>query len=115
MVKPCGALCGSGTLDWVVQRLSAIILAVYLFIGVAALAIQPEPVSYALWLSWFEPVWVKLATIVVIAALCVHAWVGMWSVATDYLHGALRCLFLGATAVGLMGCLGWGVVILWGY
>jgi succinate dehydrogenase / fumarate reductase membrane anchor subunit len=115
MVKPCGALRGSGLLDWVVQRVSAVILAIYLFAGIAALAMhQAEPLSYSMWAAWFAPVWMKVATLITIAALCVHAWVGMWSVATDYLHGALRCLFLGATLVGLMVCLGWGVVILWG-
>lgn len=113
MVKPSGALHGSGLLDWMVQRISAVVLALYLFIGIWALAMH-QPVSYILWATWFQPVWMKVATIIAVAALAIHAWIGMWSVATDYLHGALRCLFLGATFVGLIGCLGWGVVILWG-
>lgn len=115
MVKPCGALRGSGLLDWVVQRISAVVLAIYLFVGIWALATsQADYVTYSMWSAWFQPVWMKIATLITIAALCVHAWVGMWCVATDYLHGALRCLFLGATLVSLLGCLGWGVVILWG-
>lgn len=113
-VKPCGSLGGTGTLDWVVQRLSAMLLALTLLVGVVAIAMHSGEVTFDVWAAWFAPTWVKLVSMVALAALCVHAWVGMWCVATDYLHGALRCLFLGATAVGLLGCLGWGVVILWG-
>lgn len=114
MVKPTGALGSTGTFDWIMQRVSAVILAIYLFVLIAALALHPEPLSYSVWVSWFQPSWMKAPTLLAIAALCLHAWIGMWSVATDYLHGAMRCLFLWASAAGLLVCLGWGFVILWG-
>lgn len=114
MVKPCGALGSTGTFDWLMQRITAIILAVYLFVMVGALAFHPEPMSYSVWVSWFQPTWMKAPTLLAIAALCIHAWIGMWSVATDYLHGMSRCLFLWISGVGLVLCLGWGVMMLWG-
>ncbi len=111
-----GALGGSGTFDWVMQRLTAVLLAAYLFFGVAALAVltlRGHSFTYEVWMQWFQPLWMKAPTLLAIAALCVHAWIGIWTVATDYLHG-LRLLFLTVGGLMLVGCLGWSVIILWG-
>ena len=56
-------------------------------------------------------------------ALSVHAWVGMWTISTDYLtpmalgkvgDSAVRFLFQAVCGVAMFSFFVWGVQILWG-
>lgn len=111
----------SGLSDWISQRVSAVVLLAYsLFIFVSLLT-GPE-LSYAAWSELFSHTAVRLFSLLAIFALCVHAWIGMWTIATDYLTAS----HLGASATAirfgfLIGCallvviyLLWGIQIFWG-
>lgn len=111
----------SGLSDWLLQRVSAVILGVYCVALLVYLLMNPS-LDYEQWQALFASNWMRIASLLALLSICVHSWVGMWIVATDY----LTPLSLGraATTVRLLfevGCvilifiyLVWGILILWG-
>jgi succinate dehydrogenase / fumarate reductase membrane anchor subunit len=110
----------SGLYDWLVQRVSAVIILLYVLCHSAILLTNPD-MDYLQWRALFADTWMKIFSLVTLTALCAHAWIGMWTVATDYL--TTRMLGAKATFIRLLFlviCLGvlvvyfiWGVMILW--
>jgi succinate dehydrogenase / fumarate reductase membrane anchor subunit len=109
---PVGAHYGLG--DWLMQRLTAVFMAAYTVALVACLLISP-PATYADWKAMFSGAFFRLATMMFIAALLYHAWVGMRDILMDY----LRATGVRLTAEVLVGLvllfyLIWSASILWG-
>ena len=72
----------SGLSDWLLQRVSGVILLAYfVFIG----AVLAGGVDYPSWQATFEQTWVKIFSLLAILSLAAHAWIGMWTIGTDYL------------------------------
>ncbi|MDP2284141.1 MAG: succinate dehydrogenase, hydrophobic membrane anchor protein, partial [Pseudohongiella sp.] len=84
MVKNVTSFGRSGLSDWVVQRVSAVILGVY-FVGLLSFMLLTPELGFAEWKSLFSATWMRIASLAALLALCAHAWIGMWTVATDYL------------------------------
>lgn len=84
----------NGLSDWIIQRLSAVMLAAYTLFMVAYFLMLPAW-TYEAWTSLFAQGWMKLFTLLTIIAVIAHAWIGMWTVATDYIKPTgLRMAFL---------------------
>lgn len=121
MVTQATSLTRSGVSDWLVQRVSAIILAVYVLVLLAIFMMNPE-LEYEEWRRLFETTWMRLFTLLAILATCAHGWVGMWTVGTDYLReralgpvaAGLRMVFQVGSALVVIVYLLWGAMILWG-
>lgn len=121
MVTNATSLSRSGLSDWLIQRFSALIIAAYSLCILASFLITPD-MDYAQWRSIFDSSLMRLFSIITLFALCGHAWVGMWTVGTDYLTE--RQLGSGATVIRLVYqaiCvlliavyLLWGIQIFWG-
>ncbi|TGG95702.1 succinate dehydrogenase, hydrophobic membrane anchor protein [Natronospirillum operosum] len=93
MVKNITSFTGNGVADWLVQRVSAVILAAYtLFLVVWFLAL-PEW-SYEAWSGLFAQGWMKIFTVLAVLSFVAHAWIGIWTATTDYLKSntAVRIL-----------------------
>lgn len=106
-----GAHYGLGA--WLAQRLTAIVMAVY-FIALALCVLIKRDLSYMGWSELFAPVWAKVATLIVIAALLYHAWVGVRDIWMDYIKPAgLRLVLQAFTVLWLLACGVWAVQILW--
>lgn len=111
----------SGLSDWVLQRVSAVILGVYTLFLVYWLLVHPE-VSYEQWSALFESTAMRIFTLLALLSLVAHAWVGVWTVATDYLTPlslgkyatVVRFLVQCAVIIALFVYLVWGIQILWG-
>jgi len=102
-----------GLRDWLAQRITAAIMAVYTLIA-AAIVLQNSPLTYPVWKDLFAQGWMRVATLVFAASLAWHAWVGVRDILMDYvkpdgLRLSLQVLVLLLTA----GYLGWTVQILW--
>lgn len=120
MVTPVTSLGRSGLSDWLIQRVSAIVILLYVLCHTAILISNPD-MDYLQWRAVFADTAMKIFSLVTLAALCAHAWIGMWTVITDYLSPHL--MGSRATAIRLLlqvVCLGvlavyfiWGVMILW--
>ncbi|MDO7653289.1 MAG: succinate dehydrogenase, hydrophobic membrane anchor protein [Porticoccus sp.] len=118
----------SGLSDWLVQRVSGVILLAYtVFIAVVLLVCAPDFVE---WKALFDQTWVKVFSLAAVLSVASHAWIGLWSVSTDYLvpyvltvklgpavgakANILRWCFQAASAIVLFTYVVWGIQILWG-
>ncbi len=111
----------SGVADWLVQRVSAVILGVY-FVGLLGYLVLNPELDFDRWQALFSTTWMRIASLAALIALCAHAWIGMWTVSTDYITTALmgskanilRFVFQLACVVLIFIYLIWGIQILWG-
>ena len=103
-----------GVRDWLAQRITAILMAIFTVLVVAQVVFSKGPVGYGLWAGIFSPQWMRALTFTVIIALLYHVWVGMRNVFMDYIKPATLRLFLQLFAiVWLIACAGWGIQVLW--
>jgi succinate dehydrogenase / fumarate reductase membrane anchor subunit len=110
----------SGLYDWLMQRVTAVILLAYfLFLGWVLLG----GVDYASWKALFSQTWMRVFSLLALLSLGMHAWVGLWSVLTDYLTerlmgttgNVLRLLAQVICAIIMFTYVVWGIQILWGF
>lgn len=121
MVKNVTSFGRSGVSDWVVQRISAVVLGIY-FAGLLGFMLLSPDLGYAEWQALFSATWMRIASLAALLSLCAHAWIGMWTIATDYLTNdffgsagtTLRLVFQSACLLLIFVYLVWGVQILWG-
>ncbi len=96
-----------GLRAWLMQRFTAVYLAVYL-LTTLALITSRGPFTYAEWRSWLAGPWMSVSTTLFALALLLHVWVGIRDVLIDYMHAVwLRLLFMAATALVLLVSLLW--------
>ena len=113
MVGSVSNLSRSGLRDFVLQRLSAVILAVYILF-LTFYFVMHSPVYYDDWQLLFDNNWMRIVTILALLSLMVHAFIGVWTIFTDYIKCAcLRGLLIALLALGLLSCLIWGIIIVW--
>ena len=102
-----------GLKDWLAQRVTAIVLAVYtVVLGVVLLA-QPE-LSYGTWAGLFASGWMRVLTLLALLSLFWHAWIGVRDIFMDYIKPTgVRLFLLVCTIVALVAYALWAVNILW--
>ena len=103
-----------GLRDWLAQRLTAVVMAVYtlLLLGVA---LWNGGIDHAVWVALFGNAAFKLASFLFMVALAYHAWVGMRNIYMDYIKPvAVRLTLQTLTIAVLIAYLGWTIQILWG-
>lgn len=104
----------SGTVWWLAQRFSAVamlIAGLILWLGF----LRAPALDYAAWHEMFQANTVRLLAWLLVASLCLHAWVGLRDVLMDYvkpvsLRLALNLVFI----IVLVLCGVWVTAILWG-
>lgn len=119
MVTAVTSMGRSGLYDWLIQRVSAVVLLAY-FLCIAGSLVGG--VDYASWKALFENTGMRVFSLMALLSLGVHAWVGLWSVLTDYLTerlmgqtgNVLRFLAQVLCGVVTFTYMVWGVQILWG-
>lgn len=82
-MKSATGLTSSGSRDWFIQRVSAVILAVYTFV-VFGWIIFHRGFSYEQWSGFMLTLPMKILSLLAVLSLVSHAWIGMWQVFTDY-------------------------------
>ncbi|MBK8892498.1 MAG: succinate dehydrogenase, hydrophobic membrane anchor protein [Propionivibrio sp.] len=103
-----------GLKDWVIQRATAIIMAIYtVILLVVVLAVAPD--SHASWRGIFCQRVHEICQLPVLrVSLFYHVWIGIRDIWMDYIKpDGLRLLLMIATAAALVGYAGWAVQILW--
>jgi succinate dehydrogenase membrane anchor subunit len=102
-----------GLRDWLVQRVSAAVMALYALLFVLVLA-AARPTNYVAWRALFSAQAMKLATFLFLVSLFLHAWVGMRDILMDYAKPvSLRLGLEVVVIVLLVAWAGWAVQILW--
>ncbi|MBE7939054.1 MULTISPECIES: succinate dehydrogenase, hydrophobic membrane anchor protein [Ramlibacter] len=103
-----------GLRDWLSQRVTAILMALFTLVVLAQVLLSRGPIGYDKWAGIFAAQWMKVLTFAVIAALLWHVWVGMRDVFMDYIKPvAIRLAAQVFTIVWLVGCAGWAIQVLW--
>jgi len=111
----------SGLYDWLIQRISAVVMAAYTIFLAGFIALTPD-LSFELWQGLFNQLWMRIFTLATLLSIAAHAWIGLWAVLTDYLTNQL--MGTKATILRLLAQMGlgvitltyvvWGIEILWG-
>ena len=103
-----------GLRDWLAQRVTAALMAVFTLILLAHLIFSKGPIGYDLWSGIFTTQWMKALTFVVIIALLYHVWVGMRDIWMDYIKPVgIRLTLQVFSIIWLVGCAGWSIQVLW--
>src|SRR5262245_23496075 len=75
-----------GFRDWLAQRITAALMALFTIIVLAQLLFARGPAAYDRWAGIFSSQWMKVLTFVVIISLLYHVWVGMRDIWMDYIQ-----------------------------
>jgi len=79
-------------------------------------------VDYAAWKALYSQTWMRIFSLMALLSLGMHAWIGLWSVFSDYLTerlmgntgNVLRFVAQAVCAIILFTYVVWGIQILWG-
>ena len=113
MVKSITNLTRNGLSDWLLQRVSAVMMLVYTVFLLFFLCLHPN-LQYLEWKALFVTPFMKIVSVLVLLSLLAHAWIGLWIVFTDYVKCIVVRLILQILVILLLlGYLIWGIMILW--
>jgi succinate dehydrogenase / fumarate reductase, membrane anchor subunit len=103
-----------GLRDWLSQRVTAVVMALFTVAVLAQVIFSRGPMGYDKWAGIFAAQWMKVLTFAVVVALVWHVWVGMRDVFMDYVKPVVLRLALQVfTIVWLTACAGWAIQVLW--
>ena len=85
MVTNVTSLTGNGLSDFLLQRVSAVIMALYTLCVFGFFLANPE-VTHAQLTGYFGSTPMLLFSTLMVLATAAHAWIGMWTVGTDYIR-----------------------------
>ena len=102
----------SGFKAWILQRISAVYLALFSVYLLFTLILYP-PASHEAFKTWILSSPVLIWLLLFIYLLLLHAWIGIRDVAIDYLwHTGTRVIVLSLVGLMLSACGLWALVIL---
>lgn len=114
MVSNVTSLTGNGLKDWLIQRVSAVYFAIYVLYLLGFLFMHPA-LLYDQWHGLFRDTGFQIATVIALFMLSLHAWIGIWTVTTDYIKcTVIRLSVQVLVALFLLGQFIWGLMIVWG-
>jgi succinate dehydrogenase / fumarate reductase, membrane anchor subunit len=122
MVGIASSFSQSGVTNWLVQRVSALVMTAYIVFITVYLLANPD-ISYAQWSELNSLLSMRLFSLLTMASIASHAWIGIWCVLTDYVTERLlgpkadiirKVLQVCMIAVILI-YLVWAIDILWGF
>ncbi|OGB28934.1 MAG: succinate dehydrogenase, hydrophobic membrane anchor protein [Burkholderiales bacterium RIFCSPLOWO2_12_FULL_61_40] len=103
-----------GLRDWLAQRVTGVLMALFTFIVLAQVLLSKGAIGYDQWAGIFSTQWMKTLTFAVILSLAYHAWIGMREILMDYAKPAsVRLILQIFSIVWLVGCAGWAIQVLW--
>lgn len=112
MVKRIVSGAHYGLKDWLIQRITAVVMAIYSLFLIGFFLTQP--LTFASWHGLFLSQTVRLASLLFLFSVFIHAWVGMRDIFMDYIHPTVVRLTLHvAVILALVAYAAWAVQILW--
>ena len=113
MVKSVLGVHHQGLRDWIIQRLSAIIMAAYSFFLILYF-LTSSNLTFADWHYLFAHPFMKIATLLFLISLLYHAWIGIWTVFTDYVKPfVIRAVLNVLVLILLFSWFFWALMIIW--
>jgi len=102
-----------GLRDWLAQRITAVVMAIYTVILALAL-VAISPVGYDNWRALFANGFMRVATFVFFVCLFYHVWIGVRDIFMDYIKPTgVRLVLHVIVILLLVGYTGWAAQTLW--
>lgn len=103
----------AGLRDWIAQRATAFIIGAYALFLIGFLISAPT-IDYQVIHNLFSHLLMKMATVVVVLSILWHAWIGLWTVFTDYVKPKITRLVLEVIVlILLLAYVVWVIEIFW--
>jgi len=103
-----------GLRDWLIQRVTAVVMALY-SLCIAFFLLWQHKLDYDTWTALFSNNVVRSFTLLFLLSVFYHAWIGMRDIVMDYVKPAWIRLFMHvAVILALLMYMIWSVQILWG-
>ena len=103
-----------GLRDWLVQRVTAALMALFTLVVLAQVLLSSGEIGYDKWAGIFSTQWMKALTFSVLVAFAWHVWVGVRDIWMDYVKPVgVRLVLQVFTLVWLVSCIGWDIQVLW--
>jgi succinate dehydrogenase / fumarate reductase membrane anchor subunit len=111
----------SGLSDWLIQRVTGVVIAAY-FVFMVVYLLGHKGLDYTTWQALHQITCMKIFNTVTLLSVVAHAWIGIWAVLTDYItvrmlgaKATIIRLVLEIAAIGLLIVYTlWGLDIVWG-
>lgn len=104
-----------GLRDWLIQRITALVMALYSVVLVVYLLLQPR-LDYDIWTELFSSQVVRTFTLLFLLSLFYHAWIGIRDIVMDYVKPpGVRLVIHVLVILALLLYTIWSVQILWGF
>lgn len=102
----------NGIKSWFLQRFTSIVLISY--ITFVLYSCNFNNLDFYTWNAFFSNYYTKIFSLVTMLSILIHAWIGLWTVTTDY----LKCIYMRISAQVLIILLlliyfVWSIDILW--
>lgn len=102
-----------GLLDWLIQRVTAVVMAIYILLVIVLLLVF-SPHEYASWKVIFSNQWVRISSFLFFISLCWHAWIGLRNILMDYIHEtSVRLTIQVLVIFSLFFYAVWAIEIIW--
>ena len=120
MVANVTSLTRSGVADFLVQRVTAVILTLYT-LCVGSFFLVNDPVTHQQLVAYFASTPMLLFSTLAVLSTAAHAWIGMWTVGTDYIRDhyfgrhstAFRMVYQSGCMIILFIYVAWGLRLFW--
>ena len=104
-----------GLRDWLMQRITAVVMALYALIMAGWLLLYPG-FNYDVWTGLFSSNVVRTFALLFLLAVYCHAWIGVRDIVMDYIKSAgFRLVIYVLVILALLLYAIWSVQILWGF
>jgi succinate dehydrogenase / fumarate reductase membrane anchor subunit len=121
MVTQVANMSRNGVSDWIIQRVSALVLAAYTLLIFGFVVLNPD-LDFRAWSGFFDNTFTQVFTMLAVLSTSFHAWIGMWTIGSDYLREhtlgsratTLRFIYQISCVLIIAAYLIWGINILWG-
>jgi succinate dehydrogenase / fumarate reductase membrane anchor subunit len=103
-----------GLRDWLIQRISAVVMVLY-SVAVLGYLLMQDNLGYDAWTGMFASQWMRTFSLLFLLALFYHAWIGIRDIVMDYVKPAgIRLVIHTLVILALVIYTIWSVQILWG-
>ncbi len=107
-----------GVFDWIAQRVTAVLMAIYTVVLLIAMLVTPS-FTYESWVRVFNFTFFsfpmgKMLALLAFLSLAYHAWIGVRDIWMDYVrHTAIRLVLQVLTILWLVASVAYAAQILW--
>ena len=103
-----------GLRDWLIQRITAVVMVLYT-LGIAGYLLLQPVLDYNAWTLLFSSNVIRTFSLLFLLSVFYHAWIGVRDIVMDYVKPAAIRLFIYVMVIlTLLLYVIWSVQILWG-